>query len=300
MMERKKMKTVKMRTLSKVSKGIFNSRLLAWSFILFLLTILFVACGSIRLSSIWRDREVTIDGKHDDWLNALMYFEEENISLGLQNDESFMYICMIVEDPMIRNQIMRQGFTLWFDPTGGKKRIFGIKFPIGMSEEEMQMRGIREEDVQQKQRRGEQDPEKFRQDPMRQMTELEILGPGKDESVRMPIDEAKGININMRASSGTLVYELRVSLSQNEQNPYAVGVTAGSSIGIRLETPKLKRSSMRGGMAGGMPGGGGRGGMGGMPGGGGMRGGGMRPQMPGPLKVKAIVQLASAAKLEQD
>lgn len=294
------MKTVIMRTLSKVSKRIFNSRLFARSFILLLLTILFIACGSIQLSSIWRDREVTIDGKHDDWLNALMYFEEENISLGLQNDESFMYICMIVEDPMIRNQIMRQGFTLWFDPPGGKKRIFGIKFPVGMSEEEMQMRGMREEDVQQKQRRGEQDPERFRQDPMRQMTELEIIGPGKDESVRMPIDEAKGINIIMRASSGTLVYELKVPLSQNEQYPYAVGVTAGSSIGIRLETPKLKRSNMRRGMAGGMPGGGGRGGMGGMPGGGGMRGGGMRPQMPGPLKVKAIVQLASAAKLEQD
>lgn len=290
------MKTVIMRTLSKVSKRIFNSRLFAWSFILLLLTILFIACGSIQLSSIWRDREVTIDGKHDDWLNALMYFEEENISLGLQNDESFIYICMIVEDPMIRNQIMRQGFTLWFDPPGGKKRIFGIKFPVGMSEEEMQMRGMQEGDVPQKQRRGEQDPEGVR----RQMTELEIFGPGKDESVRMTIDEAKGININIRASSGTLVYELKVPLSQNEQYPYAVGAKAGSSIGIRLETPKLTRSSMRGGMAGGMPGGGGRGGMGGMPGSGGMRGGGMRPQMPGPLKVKAIVQLASAAKLEQD
>jgi len=51
---------------------------------------------------------------------------------------------------------------------------------------------------------------------------------------------------------------------------------------------------MRRGMAGGMPGGGGRGGMGGMP------GGGMRFKMPGPLKIKAIVQLASAAKLEQN
>lgn len=293
------MNTVIMRTLSKVTRGIFNTRLLAWSFILFLLTILFVACDSFQLSSIWRDREVTIDGKHDDWLNAMIYFEKENISLGLLNDESFMYICMIVENPMIRNQIMRQGFTLWFDPAGGKKRNLGIKFPVGMSEEEMQMRGMQEGDVPMKPRRGEQDPERFMQAPMRQMNELEILGPGKDESVRMPIDEAKGININMRASSGTLVYELKVPLSQNEQYPYAVGAKAGSSIGIRLETPKINRSNMRREMAGGMPGGGGRGGMGGM-GGGGMRGGGMRFQMPGPLKVKAIVQLASPAKLEQD
>jgi hypothetical protein len=294
MMERRKMKTVIMRTLSEVTRRIFNTKLLAWSYILFLLAILFVACGSIQLSSIWRVREVTIDGKHDDWLNALMYFEDENVSLGLQNDESFMYICMVVENPMIRNQIMRQGFTLWLEPAGGKKRNFGIRFPLGMSEEEMQMRGMQEGKVPMKTRRGEQDPERFMQVPMRQMNELEILGPGKDESVRMPIDEAKGINVTVKLSSGTLVYELKIPLSQDEQNPYAIGAKAGSSIGTMLETPKINRSNMRRGMAGGMSGGGGRGGMGGMP------GGGMRFKMPGPLKIKAIVQLASAAKLEQN
>ncbi len=293
------MKTVQMRSASKKSSRIFMSRLIAWLFILFILTILFVSCSQFNLSSIWRDREVTIDGKHDDWLNALMYFEEENISLGLLNDESFMYICMIVENPMIRSQIMIQGFTLWFDPDSGKKRIFGIKFPIGLSEERMQMRGMQEKDAPMKPRRGELDPEMARQAPMREMTELEILGPGKDESVRLPIEQAKGIHVTINASSGTLVYELKVPLSQDEKNPYAIGTKAGNTIGIRLETPKINRSNMRRGM-GGMPGGGGRGGMGGMPGGGRMGGGGMRLQMPGPLKIKAVVQLASKAELKKD
>lgn len=189
---------------------------------------------------------------------------------------------------------MRQGLTLWFDPAGGKKRIFGIKYPVGMPEEEMQMRRIQGGDTPMKPRRGEPDPERIRQIPMRQMTELEILGPGKDESIRLPIEEAKGITINLSASSGTLVYELKIPLSQDEQNPYAIGAQAGSSIGIRLETPKINRSNMRRGMAGGMPGGGGRGGMGRMP------GGGMGFRMPEPLKIKAIVQLASAVELEQD
>jgi len=273
----------------KESTRILNSRRLAWSFILFFLTIFFIACDHFQLSSIWRDREVAIDGKHDDWLNALMYFEEEYISLGLLNDESFLYICMIVENPMIRSQIMRQGLTLWFDPAGGKKRIFGIKFPVGMPDEVMQMRRTQEGDAPMKPRRGEPDPERVRQIPMRQMTELEILGPGKDESIRLPIEEAKGININLSASSGTLVYELKIPLSQDEQNPYAIGAQAGSSIGLRLETPKINRSNMRRGM-GGVPGGG----MGRMP------GGGMRFRMLEPLKIKAIVQLASAAELEKD
>ena len=293
------MKTVHMRAVSKKSRGIFKGRLIAVSFILFILTILFVACDQFHLSSIWRDREVTIDGKHNDWLNALMYFEEENISLGLLNDESFMYICMIVEDPMIRSQIMIQGFTLRFKPDGGKKRIFGIKFPVGMSEEEMQMRGMRAGVVPMKPKRENLDSERVRQAPMRQKTELEILGPGKDESVRMPIEQAKGIHVTINSSSGTLVYELKIPLSQDEQNPYAIGAKAGSTIGKRLEAPKFRRPNMRRGVAGGMPGGGGRGGMGGMSGGG-MRGGGMRPRMPGPLKIKAAVQLAPAEKTERD
>ncbi len=241
------------------------------------------------MSSLWRDREVVIDGKHDDWLNALMYFEEEYISLGLLNDESFLYVCMIVENPMIRSQIMRQGLTLWFDPAGGKKRIFGIKFPVGMPEEAMQMMRTQEKDAPMKPRRGEPNSERVRQIPLRQMTELEILGPGKNESIRLPIEEAKGININLSASSGTIVYELKIPLSQDEQNPYAIGAQAGSSIGIRLETPKISRSNMRRGM-GGVPGRG----MGRMP------GGGMRFRMLEPLKVKAIVRLASAAELEKD
>jgi hypothetical protein len=289
-----KMKTLKIRTTSKRFKRVFESRMPAWSVILFLLALMFVACGSIELNSIWRDREITVDGRHDDWLNALMYFEEENVSLGLFNDENFLYICLIAENPMIRNQIMMRGLTLWFEPSGDKEKIFGIKFPVSMSEGEMQAR-----DVQMKPRRDEQDSERRRQIPNRQMNELEILGPGKDESTRMPVTEAVGINVSIRASSGMLVYELQVSLQQTKEFPYGIGTQAGSAIGIRLETPKMSSQSMGRGMAGGMPGGG-RSGMGGMPGGRGMRGGGMRSRMPEPLKIRAKIRLASSSDVIQE
>jgi len=251
------------------------------SFILFLLTFFLVGCSKLELDSGWRERQITVDGRNDDWLGTMMYFEKEKVSLGLLNDENFMYICLIAEDQLIRNQVMRQGFTLWFDSDGGKKKTFGIKFPIGMQPGEM------------KERRDEQDPERFRQTLRGQMAELEILGPGKDESIRMPLEKAKGINVNVRVSSGMLVYEIKVPLERSEEYPYAVGAKAGSSVGIGLETSKFKRQNVRRSMGGRMPGGGGRGGMGGMSGGRGMRGSGMRPQMPEPLKIWAIVQLAS-------
>jgi hypothetical protein len=167
-----------------------------------------------------------------------------------------------------------------------------------MPEGEMQQRGMQAGDVQMKQRRDGQDPERRRQFPNRQMTELEILGPGKDESTRMAVTEAVGINVGIRASSGMLVYEIRVPLQLTEEFPYAIGTQAGNAIGIRLETPKMNRQNRGRGMPGGMPGGG-RGGMGGMPGGGGMRGGGMRSRMPEPLKIQAKIQLASSSSAIQ-
>ncbi|NQT79128.1 MAG: hypothetical protein HQ555_01885 [Candidatus Aminicenantes bacterium] len=276
-------------TLSKGFKRIFTDRLPVLFFILFFLTFFMVGCGTLELNSDWRDREITVDGRNDDWLGNMMYFEEENVSLGLLNDENFIYICLIAEDQMIRNQVMSQGITLWFDPEGGKKKTFGIKFPIGMQPGERQDRRKHPGGVPNKEKRDEGDLEELRQARMKQMDELEILGPGKEKSVRMPVEKAKGIYINVKLSSGMLVYEIKVPLKRSEEYLYAVGTKAGNLVGIGLETSKIKRPSMGRGMSGGMGGRGGAGGRGGM---GGIRGGGMRPQMPKPLKIWAVVQLA--------
>ena len=164
-----------MRALSKESKRVFSGRLSVLSSILLFLTLLLVGCGNskLELNSNWRDREITVDGKNADWLGAMLFFEEDNISVGLLNDENFFYICMIAEDQFIRAQVIRQGFTLWFDPDGGKEKAFGIKYPVGMQASERDMRG------------DEQNLERSRQAPRRPMIELEILGPGKDELKKM-------------------------------------------------------------------------------------------------------------------
>lgn len=269
-----------MSSLSKEYKGIICGKRIILASILFFFSFFLAGCGTFKLKSKWLDREITVDGQIDDWLGSMMYIEKKNISVGLLNDENFLYICMIAEDQFVRNQVMRQGVMLWFDPSGGKKETFGIKFPIGMQAGDVPMG-----------RGDEQDPQRLRKARRRAMSELEILGPGKDESIKMSKEDAKGIDIIVKGLSGMLVYELKVPLNHSEEYPYAIGAKAGSLIGVRLETPKISRQRMggKGGMGGGKGGmGGGKGGMGG-----GMRGGGMRPQTPKPLKVKAVVQLAS-------
>lgn len=280
-----------MRAISKESKRIFSVRLPALFSILLLLTFLLAGCGNgkLELNSNWRDREITVDGKNVDWLGAMLFFEEDNVSIGLLNDENFFYICMIAEDQFVRTQVMRQGFTLWFDPDGGKEKTFGIKYPLGMQASDLPRGMIRDE----------QSMERSSQAPRRPMIELEILGPGKDELKKMPIAEAKGIDISIEFSSGMLVYELKVPLIQSEQHLYAIGAEAGSSVGIGLETAKMERQDVRREMSGGRVGGGPAGGMRGGAGGRGMPGG-RRPQMRNPLKIWAVVQLASSNNAVQE
>jgi len=122
----------KMKISVNIFKIAFIRRLPIFVFILFLLSTLQLGCRTFSLDSNWRNSEIIIDGKTNDWLGSLMYFEEDNISIGLKNDANYMYICMIAEDQRIRIQMMRQGLTLWFDSDAKKKKNFGIKFPIGM------------------------------------------------------------------------------------------------------------------------------------------------------------------------
>jgi len=79
---------------------------------------------------------MTVDGKVDDWHGAKYYLEDLYISAGLINDDQYLYVTMIAEDPMIRTQIMRQGLVVWLDPKGKKEKTFGIKFPLGRLEGE--------------------------------------------------------------------------------------------------------------------------------------------------------------------
>ncbi len=250
-----------------------------------------VGCNEQKLNSSWLDRDIIIDAKSDDWLDTLYFFESKNLSIGFFNDESHLYVCMLAEHPMLQIQIMSQGFTLWFDPDGGKEKAFGIKFPIGIREAGTQM------DFQEMQG-GPLDREKIREAFERSLTDLEILGPQGAER-RIPVEEAHGIEIKVRNETGLFVYELKVPLQSDDEHPYAIGTNPGDKIGIGLEIPKIDRDEMKkamrdrmGGMEGMPPGGGGgRGGMGGM--GGGMgRPGGQRPKMPNGLDVWASLKLA--------
>lgn len=268
-----------MTTLFQLHKKIVFHRFPLVPFLVFLMIFSLIGCNELELKSQWLNREITIDGNSEDWLDTTMYFREEDVSIGLFNDDDFLYLCLTSKNANIRSQVMGRGLKIWFDPKGGKEKTFGIRFPLGMFANRGKMSN----------KRGEQDQERTRRMVQGSRNELEILGPGKEERERLHISEAEGTEIKINASSGVFVYELKVPLMIDEQHPYAIGTGAGRSIGVGFETAALDLEMMKRGMGGRIPGGVGRPGMGGRRGmGGAFRGPGMTKS----FKLWSFVKLA--------
>lgn len=250
-------------------------------------------CKSQKLNSHWLEGEITIDGINNEWGNSTTFIKDENVLIGLMNDENYLYVSLISNNRFMWNRMTGMGFTIWFDPNGGKKKVFGIQYPLGLQEMGEPMVGFGE---------SEQGREKRRQLIEQSLKEIKFLGSKEDDWDRMLVSAASGVSAKVsdqRDSSGAFVYELKVPLRRSEEHPYAIGAEPGKAIGIGFEMQKFDREKMMAGREGGMrgddmgPPGGMRGGRGGPPGGG-MRGGMRRPEMPKPLKIWTKVQLASA------
>jgi hypothetical protein len=256
-----------------------------------------------RFESQRRDDAITVDGKFDDWYGHLQPFGADPVAIQFLSDGEFLYIRLTASDAATRMQIRRLGMTIWFDPAGGTKKKFGIKYPVverGAGNGDG--RGGRGGGVDGGSgRRGQGPPDKETEPGDR----VDIIGPGKDDARSLTRDHLSGVEVAIRAEEGTLHYELKVPLAPTANHPYAIDTAPGRTIGVGLETGKMQQRSSgtgRGGGFGGGGGGGGGGGMGGRGRGGGMGGGGGRGgrggegqrefQPPKPLKSWAIVAIA--------
>jgi len=249
-------------------------------------------CKKTEINSNWKSQNIVIDGDDEEWREVQIFPKGERIALGIINNDSDLYISFRTSDQSAIMQALSRGFTIWFDPKGGKKETFGVKYPIGVG-----IQGRRGLMRNRSQSRTEM--ENRIKELLFIQSGIQIMGPEKEQVAQLPLINDKGIMINTSYSKGQFVYELKVPIKKTATHVYAINVDPGSIIGIGFKTGKFDRETMRGKMmsrGGGKPGGGMRpgGGMGGSGRGGsmGMRGGGMGPQMSESLEIWTKVTLA--------
>ncbi|MFZ2054115.1 MAG: hypothetical protein WAU81_07945 [Candidatus Aminicenantales bacterium] len=256
------------------------------------------ACGKrvYVVESLIPRQEIVIDGKADDWKGALSFVDEEALFIGFQNDRSHLFICLQAGTERVPRRLLRQGMTVWFDPTGEKKKTLGVRYPLGGPLEVWDRQMMRDQPGEAQEKR----PEDL-------LDELEVLRSGKGPPERMTLDEAKkdGLEVRVDSSGGFFAYELKIPLAPSANRRFSLGIQPDAVIGIGFETEKWTRERTPGGTPGDIDGG--RGGMGGRPGGMGGRPGrmgrggeaGMIPDIPEPIKIWARVRLASGERGDQ-
>lgn len=248
------------------------------------------------------DGAITIDGRFDDWYGHLQPMGDAPVAIQFLNDGQFLYVRLTASDAATRMQIVRQGMTLWFDPGGGTKKKFGIKYPVVERGAADEGRGGRGGFGGGRGRRGDGPPPEDEDAPL---DRVDVMGPGKNDARSLRRDHLSGLDVTIHPQQGTLQYELKVPLARTADHPYAIDTAPGKTIGVGLETERMQQRTFGTGRDGGFGGGGGmggggrgRGGGGGMGRGGGGGGRGREGQRdftpPKPLKAWATVTIGPA------
>jgi hypothetical protein len=85
---------------------------------------------------------VVVDGAADEWPMNWVDDEEKLFSYNVCADEQNLYVRVKTSEFYTKRKMATFGFTLWFDPSGKKKRKYGLKFPSGGAEAEERMAAI--------------------------------------------------------------------------------------------------------------------------------------------------------------
>ncbi len=196
-------------------------------------TSLFSGCNEPALESQWCDREIVADGKGFEWQDRDQYYDKDKRTrIGILNDENYLYVFLSTHDRMMKRHIKALGMTVWFDPKGGEKKRFGIRFPVGLPHynRRTMLRKPSGDDL----------------DQFRKM-EMQILGPEEyEQKTMLAKDVGKyGICVSLGEEGGNLIYELKVPLTENERVRYAVRPHMAKCIGIGFETGKPGSEEMK-------------------------------------------------------
>lgn len=256
-----------------------------WVLMLLASFILLNGCKGISMASKWRDRDIVIDAMDNEWQDCRQYSDGET-DIGIYNDDSYVYMCFTTKDENIQTELLRQGFIVWFNQDGTKKKQLGVRYPVVVKTAPGGPPIVQGNPNQGAPPGGESQIAP----PVGQggvnanvnqvsVEELRILTSEKDAGKTLTLDEAAKLDISASITndeSGRIIYELKVPLKKTDQTPYAAVPSATNNIGIGFmlySEPNSASMSDRmngfndvggGGMGGGGLGGGGMGGGGAM------------------------------------
>jgi hypothetical protein len=100
----------------------------------------FLASGQIADCPL--STAIAVDGKTEEWPMKWVDHDDKIFSYNICADDQNLYLRVRTDEFYTKRKMAAFGFTLWFDPSGKKKKTYGLKFPVGGAEAEERMAQI--------------------------------------------------------------------------------------------------------------------------------------------------------------
>lgn len=79
--------------------------------------------------------DVAVDGLYSEWASPLpMTNKRTGLNFDIANDDRHLYFFLRVTDKAVQRQIVSNGFELWINADGKKKKTTGISYPMPLEE----------------------------------------------------------------------------------------------------------------------------------------------------------------------
>jgi hypothetical protein len=197
-------------------------------------------CRELKLESSWAPRQAAADGVPTEWEGKTTFIESPNVAVSVMNDRDNLYLLLATPNSRLAAEMMVRGLAVWFDPTGGKARTFGIRCPVGAGHSSGRESWTPPGG-------GTATPERERIEKIfaQAGAQLEIVGEAGPQAGGALASGTDGIEVALAYSGGMFVYELRLPLVRDDAHPYAVGAQAGKPLGLGFEIPEIDRDAMR-------------------------------------------------------
>jgi hypothetical protein len=172
-----------------------------------------------------------INGLADDWGEVpVAAHEETKVEFAFRNDADNLYILLAFKDPHFLSTLEQSGVTIYFNAGRENKKDRGIKFTrLMLTSEELiarrrgQGRNLTDEQVA-----------AIKAKPFHTLFLYDIVNK-KDRELMAAAKPALFPDFNAVRSGGQWIFEFKIPLARNENQPFGVGVEPGGNARAGIE-----------------------------------------------------------------
>jgi hypothetical protein len=189
--------------------------------------ILLTSCSDQRIQSNWAGKSPTIDGSLEEWSSASMVvFEGLEVSLGVRNDSSFLYLAGRIANASLQQMVDQSGVVVWLDPEGGHRKDLEIHFPASRAARANLNRGEFWDSLTEDQKaKARKQMEEMRRGVLvidKRSVDSHVYKPGDVEGFAGVIAESQGL----------ISFEARIPLQIEKHFPKFSGMNLGKRVAI--------------------------------------------------------------------